>query len=75
MTNIIVVFPKIENAKSIRNVLVRNGFSVTAACTTGAQALSQLEDYNEVYHKEEYLLASAGRPGRDCLSEHAAQGQ
>lgn len=41
MTNIIVVFPKIENAKSIRNVLVRNGFSVTAACTTGAQALSQ----------------------------------
>ena len=47
MTNIIVVFPKIENAKSIRNVLVRNGFSVTAACTTGAQALSQLEDYNE----------------------------
>ena len=47
MTNIIVVFPKLENAKSIRNVLVRNGFSVTAACTTGAQALSQLEDYNE----------------------------
>ena len=47
MTNIIVVFPKIENARSIRNVLVRNGFSVTAACTTGAQALSQLEDYNE----------------------------
>ena len=47
MTNIIVVFPKIENAKSIRNVLVRNSFSVTAACTTGAQVLSQLEDYNE----------------------------
>ncbi|HJA94467.1 MAG TPA: ANTAR domain-containing protein [Candidatus Eisenbergiella merdipullorum] len=47
MTNIIVAFPKPENAKSIRNVLVRNGFTVTAACTTGAQALSQLEDYNE----------------------------
>lgn len=47
MTNIIVVFPKLENAKSIRNVLVRNGFSVTAVCTTGAQALSVLEDYNE----------------------------
>ena len=30
MTNIIVVFPKIENAKSIRNVLVRNGFFVSA---------------------------------------------
>ena len=47
MTNIIVVFPKLENAKSIRNVLVRNGFSVTAVCTTGAQAHSVLEDYNE----------------------------
>lgn len=47
MTNIIVVFPRLENARSIRNVLVRNGFSVTAVCTTGAQALSHLEDYNE----------------------------
>ena len=47
MTGIIVVFSRIENAKSIRNVLVRNGFTVAAACTTGAQALSLLEDYNE----------------------------
>lgn len=30
MTNIIVVFPKIEDAKSIKNVLVRNGFSAMA---------------------------------------------
>ena len=47
MTGIIVVFSRIENAKSIRNVLVRNGFTVAAACTMGAQALSLLEDYNE----------------------------
>lgn len=40
MSGIIVVFPKIEDAKSIRNLLVRRGFSVTAACTTGAQALN-----------------------------------
>ena len=39
MTNIIVVLPKIEDAKSIKNVLVRSGFSVMAACSTGAQAL------------------------------------
>ena len=40
VTNIIVVLPKIEDAKSIKNVLVRSGFSVMAACSTGAQALS-----------------------------------
>ena len=45
VTNIIVVFPKIEDAKSIKNVLVRNGFSAMAACTTGAQAIGLAEDY------------------------------
>ena len=45
MTNIIVVFPKIEDARSIKNVLVRGGFSVMAACTTGAQAIGLAEDY------------------------------
>ena len=40
MTNIIVVFPKIEEAKSIKNVLVRSGFNVISACTTGAQAIN-----------------------------------
>ena len=40
MTNIIVLFPKIEDAKNIRNLLVRHGFQVPAVCTTGAQALA-----------------------------------
>lgn len=40
MTNVIVLFPKIEDAKNIRNLLVRHGFHVTAVCVTGAQALS-----------------------------------
>lgn len=39
MINVIVAFPKIENAKSIKNILVRSGFHVDAAVTTGAQAL------------------------------------
>ena len=39
MNNVIVAFPKIENAKSIKNILVRSGFHVDAAVTTGAQAL------------------------------------
>lgn len=40
MTNIIVLFPKIEDAKNIRNLLVRHGFRVPSVCTTGAQALA-----------------------------------
>ncbi len=40
MTNIIVVFPKPEEARGIKSILVKNGFSVTAVCTTGAQAMS-----------------------------------
>lgn len=40
MTNIIVAFPKLEDAKSIKNILVRSGFTVVGICTSGAQALS-----------------------------------
>lgn len=47
MTNIIVVLPKIEDAKSIKNVLVRNGLAVTGVCTTGAQAISQADGLND----------------------------
>lgn len=47
MVNIIVVFPKIEDAKGIKNLLVRNGFHVTAVCTTGAQALNYANSLND----------------------------
>ncbi len=40
MANVVVVFPKIEDAKSLRNLLVRNGYDVEAVCTSGSQALS-----------------------------------
>lgn len=40
MTNLIVLFPKAEDAKNIRNLLIRHGFQVAAVCTTGAQALT-----------------------------------
>lgn len=39
MTNVIVAFPRPENAKNIRKILLQNGFHVDAVCTTGAQAL------------------------------------
>ena len=41
MTNIIVLFPKAEDAGNVRSLLVRHGFEVSAVCTTGAQALAQ----------------------------------
>jgi len=43
MANIVVVFPKIDNAKSIKNLLVKNGFAVNGVCTTGNQALSMVD--------------------------------
>ena len=46
MTNIIVVFAKIEEAKGVKNILVKNGFNVTAVCTSGAQALSYADEFH-----------------------------
>lgn len=47
MVNIIVVFPKIEDAKGIRNLLNRHGFSVSGVFTTGAQALNYADSLND----------------------------
>lgn len=47
LTSVIVVFPKIEDAKNIKNLLNRSGFNVIMACTTGAQALHQIDHLDE----------------------------
>ena len=46
MINIVVVFPKIEDAKSIKNLLVRNGMNVTAVCTSGAQTMNMVDNFD-----------------------------
>ncbi|PXV86246.1 response regulator NasT [Lachnotalea glycerini] len=46
MVNLIVVFPNMVDAKNIRNLLVRNGYSVAATCTSGAQALNYADSLN-----------------------------
>ncbi len=43
MISIIVAFPKHEDARKIRSLLVRNGWQVAGVCTSGAQALQLLE--------------------------------
>lgn len=43
MTSIIIVFPKIEDGKSIRNLLVRHGYDVAGVCTRGSQVLNNID--------------------------------
>ena len=39
MVSIVVVFPRLENARNIRNLLTRSGYDVAGVCSTGAQVL------------------------------------
>ena len=39
MNNIIVAFPKQDNARNIKKILMQNGHHVDAVCSTGAQVL------------------------------------
>lgn len=47
MSSIIVAFPKADDAKNIRNVLVRNGYPVAAVCVSGAQVLQAADNIGE----------------------------
>lgn len=47
MTSIIVALPKVEDAKNMKNLLVRSGYAVSAVCTSGAQALSQTDNLDD----------------------------
>lgn len=43
MVSMIVVFPRADDARNIRNILVRNGYQVSAICTSGATALQVID--------------------------------
>ncbi len=47
MFSIIVGFPRPEDANNIKNVISRNGYTVSEACTTGAQIVSLANDLDE----------------------------
>lgn len=68
MIQVIVVFPKREVAVKIKNILIRSGFEVVAACVTGAQVMQTVGEIDAgiivsgvrfsdmVYHElQEYL--------------------
>lgn len=46
MSIIIIVLPKIEDAKKIRRILTQHGFENTIACTTAAQALLEINRHS-----------------------------
>lgn len=46
MANVIVAFSRPEDAKSIKNILMKSGFHVTSVCNSGAQVLAQMDDLN-----------------------------
>lgn len=46
MTSILIVFPKAEDGKKIRNLLVRYGYNVAAVCTLGSQVLNMTDMTN-----------------------------
>jgi len=43
MVNIIVVFPKQQNALRIRNILVQSGYHVVKACTSGGAVIQTID--------------------------------
>ncbi len=47
MFHIIVGFPKLEDASSMKNVISRNGYNVTEPCTLGAQIISMANNLDE----------------------------
>ena len=57
MVNVIVAFPKIEDAKGIRNLLVKYGFSVAGVHTSGARALARAYELGSCIIVTGYQLA------------------
>ncbi len=47
MAGIVVVFPKLEDSKAIRNLLVHNGYESVFSCTTGARAITLADTLGE----------------------------
>lgn len=68
MTNIAVAFSKLDDAKNIKSILVRSGFSVIAVCTTASQVLSTCSDWDSGILVSGYRFADMMYEElRDCL--------
>ena len=45
MSVIIIVLPKLDNAKNIKRILLTHGFQSAVACSSGASALQMAGQY------------------------------
>ena len=43
MADIIVAFPKLNDAKNLRKLLIRNGYDVNMVCDSGAQVIERCQ--------------------------------
>ena len=44
MSSIVIALPKIEDARKIRTILIRHGFSVASVCSSASNALSAISE-------------------------------
>ena len=46
MSSIVIVLPKIEDGKRIRDILAKRGYEIDAVCSTAAAALGEMNNLN-----------------------------
>ena len=49
MSSIVIVLPKIEDGKRIRDILAKRGYEIAAVCSTAAAALGEMNNLNGGY--------------------------
>lgn len=50
MSSIVIVLPKIEDGKRIRDILAKRGYEIDAVCSTAAAALGEMNNLNGYRH-------------------------
>ena len=68
MSTLIVAFPKIEEARSVRSLLVRKGYDVAVPCTSGAQVINQADALSDGIIISGYKLSDNMMSGSQGLS-------
>ena len=52
MADIIIAFPKLDDAKNLRKLLVRNGYDVNMVCDSGAQIVISGYKFSDMHYSE-----------------------
>ena len=61
---IVVVLPKLENAKKVKKILLEHGFQTVFACSSASSALQMVGEYSYGLQRVPdagYVLSGAGR--------------